>query len=49
MKYKVKLTFKYSDTVHVEAADEKEAVKNALSECQEEFECFYDADVQDDD
>ena len=44
-KYRVKLTFKYSDVVHVEAETEKEAIEEALAECQEEYECFYDADV----
>lgn len=45
MKYKVKLIFKYSDIIHVEAEDEKEAIEKAMSGCQEEYECFYDAEV----
>ena len=43
--YKVKLTFKYSDIVHVEAENEKEAVTEALAQCHEEYESFYDAEV----
>jgi len=43
--YKVKLTFKYSDIVHVEAENEKEAVTEALAHCHEEYESFYDAEV----
>ena len=45
MEYRVKLTFKYSDTVHVEALSEKEAIEKSLVECEEEYECFYDAEV----
>lgn len=44
-KYKVKLIFKYSDIVHVEAKDEKEAIAKALEECDEVFESFYDTEV----
>lgn len=44
-KYAVKLTFKYSDVVHVEAENESDAIAEALEECHEEYECFYDADV----
>ena len=44
-KYKVRLIFKYSDTVHVVATDEKEAISKALDVCHEEYECFYDAEV----
>ena len=47
--YKVKLTFKYSDTVHVEAEDREEAVAKALFDCQEVFESFYDAEVEEED
>jgi hypothetical protein len=46
VKYKVKLIFKYSDVVHVEAVDEKEAIRLALEECQEQYECFYDAEIE---
>ena len=46
MKYKVRLIFKYSDIVHVEAETEKEAIEKALPECDEQYECFYDAEVQ---
>ena len=45
-KYKVKLIFKYSDTVHVEAEDEKEAISKATEECEEMFESFWDARVE---
>jgi len=46
MKYRVKLIFKYSDVVHVEADNKEEAIKEALeSEFEEMFECFYDAEV----
>ena len=46
MKYKVKLVFVYTDIVHVEAKDEKEAIEKALPECQEQYESFYDAIVE---
>ena len=49
MKYKVKLIFKYSDVVHVEADSEKEAVSLAINECMEEYECFYDAEISEED
>jgi len=45
MNYKVKLTFKYSDTVYVQADNEKDAINKALDECEEQYECFYDANV----
>lgn len=48
MKYKVKLVFKYSDTVHVDADDEKTAIQQALEECSEQYESFYDAEVEPD-
>ena len=43
--YKVKLIFKYSDVVYVNAENEKEAVEYALPQCMEEYESFYDAKV----
>jgi hypothetical protein len=46
MKYKVKLIFKYSDVVHVEADNEKDAIRQALDECKEQYECFYDAEIE---
>jgi hypothetical protein len=49
MKYKVKLIFKYSDVVHVDAENEKEAIAVAMEECSEQFESFYDAEVCRDD
>ena len=49
MKYKVKLTFKYSDIVHVEAEDESEAEKLALQDCSEQYECHYDTEITPDD
>ena len=45
-KYAVKLIFKYSDVVHVEACSKAEAISMALDECEEQFECFYDAEVE---
>ena len=45
MKYAVKLIFKYSDIVHVEANNKEDAIKEAMKECCEEYECFYDAEV----
>lgn len=45
-KYEVKLTFKYSDIVHVEAENKKQAIEMALEECNEQYESFYDADVK---
>ncbi len=44
-KYRVKLTFNYSDVVRVEAESEEEAVEKALERCQEEYESFHDYDV----
>jgi len=44
-KYKVRLVFKYSDIVHVEAENKEDAVRAAMLDCNEQFECFYDADV----
>ena len=46
MRYKVKLIFKYSDIVHVEAETEKEAIEKALQDCDEQYESFYDAEVE---
>ena len=46
MKYCVKLKFIYSDTVHVEAENEKDAIDKALDDCHEEYECFYDYKVE---
>ena len=46
-KYKVKVSFIYSDIVHVEAENEKDATQKAIEECHEEYECFYDAKVDD--
>ena len=46
MKYSVTLKFIYSDTVHVEAESEKEAVSLALNDCEENYESFYDSTVR---
>ena len=43
--YKVKLIFKYSDIVHVEADSEDEAIQTALAFAEPEFECLYDSEV----
>ena len=43
--YRVKLMFVYSDVVHVEARNEDDAIKEAMLHCQEEYEFFYDAEV----
>jgi hypothetical protein len=48
-KYKVKLIFKYSDIVHVEADNESEAEVKALAECEEEYESFYDSEIEEED
>ncbi len=45
-KYKVKLEFIYSDTVHVEAEDRRKAIKLALEECHEDYDYFYDSTVE---
>lgn len=45
-KYKVKLSFIYSDVVHVEADNAKDAERKALEECREEYECFYNSDIE---
>ncbi len=44
-KYRVELKFKHSDTVHVEAESREEAQELTLEECHEEFECFYDSEI----
>jgi hypothetical protein len=44
-KFRVKLIFKYSDVIHVEAKDEKDAIEKAFGECNEQFECFEDAEI----
>ena len=45
-KYRVTLDFIYSDTVHVDAENEREALKEAMKECNEEFYCFYDSEIE---
>lgn len=44
--YKVKLKFIYSDVVHVEAESEEQAIEIAMPFCQAEYECFLDAEVE---
>lgn len=44
-KYKVKLVFKYSDSVEVEADNEEDAIRKALDVADEVYECFYDAEA----
>jgi len=44
-KYKVKLIFKYSDIVYITAKNKKEAIAEALENCVEEYESFYDTEV----
>ena len=44
-KYKVKLIFLYSDTLHIEAEDEEGAETKALDICQEKYECYYDSEI----
>ena len=46
MKYRVKLIFLYSDIVHVEAENREEAERKAFDECQEEYECFYNSEIE---
>ena len=45
--YKVKLTYKYSDTIEVEADNKTEAIEQALAseDIHEQFECLHDAKV----
>lgn len=45
--YRVKLTYKYSDTLEIEADSEEEAVVQAMNteETNEQFECLYDCEV----
>ena len=45
-KYKVKLMFVYSDIIHVEAENEKEAEHLAFKECQEEYDYYYDSKIE---
>ena len=47
--YRVKLTFKYSDVVHVQAMDRRDAETKALEQCREEYECFYDSEITEED
>jgi hypothetical protein len=44
-KYRVKVTEKHSDFVHVEADSEEEAKEKAIELAQCEFECLYDCEV----
>jgi hypothetical protein len=44
-KYRVKLIFRYTDTVEVEAENSEEAVGRALDECNEQYECLEDSRV----
>jgi len=47
-KYRVKLTYKYSAFVEVEAESKEDAENIAVqnSDVQEEFECLYDAEAK---
>jgi hypothetical protein len=45
-KYKVKVIYKYSDTVEVEAKNPEDAIKAANLIADEDFESFYDAEVE---
>lgn len=42
-KYKVKVIYKYSDYVYVEADNKEEAIKIAANNSEEEYESFTDA------
>lgn len=44
--YRVRLTYLYSDVVEVQATTREEAIELAQAEANEEFECFYDAGVE---
>ena len=44
-KYRCKLSFLYTDIVHVEADNEDEAEKLALKDCHEEYDTYYDAKI----
>lgn len=44
-RYKVKVIYKYSDTIDVEAESKEEAEKIALEECNEQCEILYDVIV----
>ena len=45
-KYKVKLMFVYSDIIHVEAENEREAEYLAFKECNEEYDYYYDSKIE---
>ncbi len=45
-KYRVRLRFIYSDTVEVEAENEKEAEREAIKVCDEQCECLDSADIE---
>jgi len=44
--YRVKIQMIYSDVVHVEAPNKKEAITAALQECCEEFESVYSVEAE---
>ena len=43
--YRVKVTYKYSDTVEVEAENREEAMALAPEQADERFECLYDCEI----
>lgn len=43
--YKVKVTYKYSDTIEVKAESPEEALAIAPTDADEEFECLYDCEI----
>jgi hypothetical protein len=44
-KYKVRLEFRYSDVVHVEAESEKEAEMKALDQSEPMYEAYVDTTI----
>lgn len=43
--YKVKVTYKYSDTLEVKAKSREEALAIAPIDADEQFECLYDCEI----
>ena len=46
MKYRIKLSYLYTDILEVEADSEEEAIDKAHEEAEEEFECYHDIKVE---
>lgn len=45
MKYRVKVTYIYSDIVEIDAESREQAIDMAPKEAEEKFECLYDCEI----